>query len=353
MKYLLCLLSLLLMPGVAMAEDAPAGPPPANVVTAVAQEKMVAESTPIVGSLYFDRTSSLSAEVAGLVASVEVKAGDRVKKGDVLVRLNTDFTDQEIAQVQAQIGQLDVQIEQVAKDFKRYETLYKQEAASEKVFDDIVFSQRQLAKQREALGKQLQMAKLKKAKSSVKAPFDGLVLEKKVEVGDYVGPGVVFCRLGSLDDLCVKVPVAEDLVRFSKPGDEVEVTVNAVGETVQGRVVNFLPVADVMTKNVMLKIRLPRLEGIAENMSATARVAVSEAKNSLLAPRDAVVNFQGQTFVYTIKDGKAALLPVRIVSFVGEMAALESQALQAGMTVIVDGAARLRPDQPVKVVNGQ
>ena len=87
-------------------------------------------------------------------------------------------------------------------------------------------------------------------------------------------------------------------------------------------------------------------------MSATVRVATSVPKKFKLVPRDAVVNLRGQDFVYTTKEGKAAPLPVRVVAFVGEMAAVESPAVNEHMRVVVDGAERLRPDQAVLIIKG-
>lgn len=352
MKKMLLWFLVLFFPVVASAADTPKGPPPARVVMAAVQEKMVAENTPIVGTLYFDRVSRLSTDVSGLVRAITFRLGDRVKKGDVLVRLNTDFIEKDIQLAQTRIEQMDVQIENVEKDLKRYEALYREEAASEKAYDDLRFNRRVLQEQRNTLVKQLEIARLKKTKSVVLSPFDAIVLEKYSEVGDWISPGAVFCRLGALDDLCVKVSVAEELVNFSRSGDKIQVTLNALGKSMEGIVAGFLPVADIKTKNISLKINIPRIPGVAENMSATVQVATSVPKKFKLVPRDAVVNLRGQDFVYTVKEGKAAPLPVRVVAFVGEMAAVESPAVKDHMNVVVDGAERLRPDQQVQIIKG-
>jgi hypothetical protein len=82
MKYFVCTITLLfVIVAGALAADAPAGPPPARVVIEQVQEKMVAENTPIVGSLYFDRASCLAPEVAGVVNSVAVGPATGSEKG--------------------------------------------------------------------------------------------------------------------------------------------------------------------------------------------------------------------------------------------------------------------------------
>lgn len=351
MKYLILVLTFLILPGMVPADGKPAGPPPAKVVVGTVQEKMIAENTPIVGTLYFDRVSKVSTEVSGLVQTIPFHAGDRIRKGDILVRLNTDFIEKDIDLALTRIEQIDVQMEKADKDLKRYEALYRENAATEKVYDDLLFSRRDLRIQRKALTKALEVARLKKAKSNIHAPFNGIILEKCVEVGDWVAPGSVFCRLGALDALCVKVPVAEEIMRYSHENEKITVTLTAFQKSVEGTVAGFLPVADLKTKNVMVKIRLPQLPGTVENMSATVSIPTGRPGKLLLVPRRALVNLQGRDFVYTVKEGKAAAVPVHVAAFVGEFAGIESPSIAGGMPVIVDGGERLRPDQAVQIIN--
>lgn len=353
MKYVLWLVSLLMIVGTAMAADAPAGQPPAPVAVATVQEQMVAENTPIVGTLYFDTVSNVSTEVSGLVQSIPFKAGDRVKKGDILVRLNTDFLDKNIDLAVSRVEQVDVAIEKVGKNLQRYEALFRKEAASQKTYDDLRYSRDELCKQRDALAKELEIARLKKAKSTVRAPFDGIVLEKCAEVGNWVSPGLMVCRLGALNELCVKVPIAEELMTYSHENAAIQVTLTALQKTVEGTVAGFLPVADLKTKNVMVKIRLPRMPRVVENMSATVLIPTTPPKKLTLVPRDAIVNLQGRDFVYTVKEGKAVPIPVKVVAFIGEYAGVDSPLVADGMRVIVDGGERLRPDQPVQIITGK
>jgi membrane fusion protein (multidrug efflux system) len=352
MKVLICLVSILAWSGTALAADAQGGPSPARVVVALVQERLVAENTPIVGTLYFDKVSKVSTEVSGLVQSIPLRAGDRRNKGDVLVGLNTDFIEKEIDLALSRIEQGEVKIERIEKDLKRFEALYRENAATEKAYDDLLFNRRELRKQREALIKEMEVARLKKAKSTIRAPFDGIILKKCAEVGEWVGPGAVFCHLGALDELYVKVPIAEEIMNHSREGDKIQVILTAFQESVPGVVAGFLPVADLKTKNVTMKIQLPRISGVVENMSATVMVPTSRPQKLLLVPRSAIVNQQGRDLVYTVKEGKAVAIPIhKISAFTGEYAGVNSPSIVAGMSVIVDGGQRLMPDQPVQIVD--
>ena len=342
--------ALILLPSAIIAEESKPVLPPAKVVVAQIQEKMVVENTPIVGVLYFDRVSSLSTEVAGLVRSVHFREGDRVKRGGVLLTLNTDFIDKDIELVETKIEQVGVQIEKTDKDLTRFKRLYRQQAIPEREYDDVGFKRRDLVKQRDALKKQLEIARLKKAKGVIRAPFNGVILAKKAEVGNWIAPGHELCRIGSSNDVFVKVPVAEELLVYSNKGDVVDVTVNAFDKKLKGTIAGIMPVADPRTKNVMLKIRLPRMEMAVENLSATVFVPVSGRKRLKLIPRDALVTLKGKDIVYTVNDNKAVPVPIHIVSFLGEFAGIKTSEIPDGAMVVVDGNERLRPEQPVEII---
>ena len=102
-----------------------------------------------------------------------------------------------------------------------------------------------------------------------------------------------------------------------------------------------------------MKIRLANLQelpfDVAENMSATVYVPVSEKKTLKIIPRDAVVKFQGKDFIYTIKEDKAAMMPVHIVAYMGTEVGVDDPHIAADIPVVVDGNERLRPDQPVVI----
>jgi len=86
------------------------GPPPAKVVVAKVTQREVAETQSLIGLLYYDRVSRISTEVPGLVRTVEVREGDRVGKGDPLVRLDTEILQKEISLARTRIEQIELRI---------------------------------------------------------------------------------------------------------------------------------------------------------------------------------------------------------------------------------------------------
>jgi len=190
---------------------------------------------------------------------------------------------------------------------------------------------------------------IQKKRSVIVAPFDGIILTKDVDSGNWVQPGKQLVSIGSSDDLYVRAPIAENTLKFIEMGKEVPLTVNAFDKKLQGTIVDIDPVADIKTKNVFLKIAIPPLPLVAQNLSVTVSVPISQRQKLSIFSRAALVKFQGNDFVYTVKDGKAAILPVNIVAYLGERVGVDSPQIQPGMMLVVEGNERLRPDQPVVV----
>ncbi|MBU0731171.1 MAG: efflux RND transporter periplasmic adaptor subunit [Proteobacteria bacterium] len=325
-------------------------PPPAKVVTTNIILKEIAENRSFIGLLYYERISHVSSEVSGLVESIQVREGDHVKKGSALVHLNTEMLDKEITIQQTRIKQIELRIEQTAKNHKRLDGLYRQNGVSEKEYDDTFYAYQDAIIEKSTAEETLGKLLIQKRKSIINAPFDGVVLEKSVDIGDWVQQGKQLVRLACTDDLFVRVPVAENLLQYSSVGDEVTVMINAYKKEVAGKIFDIDPTADAKTKNIFLKIKIPVIEKIAENMSATVFVPTSSKRKLAIIPRDALIKFQGSDFVYSIKDGKAAILPVNIVSYLNGTIGADNPYFEPGMPVVIEGNERLRPDQSVIVV---
>jgi len=335
--------SLLVFAGISQAQDQP----PAKVVLAKVASEDVAETRSVTGVLYYERTSEVSTEVAGLVESVQFDLGDHVVAGQTLVTLNKEILDKEIELTRNRIAQIELGIDNAEKNFKRLETLYKSSGVSEKDYDDALYTYEDARQEKQVAEDTLAKLLIQQRKSIIKAPYNGVVLTKDVDSGAWVQQGKKLLTLGGDNSLYVRAPIAEELLKFVVAGGKTEVTLNAYDERIEGVIIGIDPIADMKTKNVFLRIQIAPKGLVAENMSADVYVPSSEKRTLSILPRAALVKFQGKDFVYTIKDGKAAILPVNIVAYIGEKIAVDNPYIVSGMSVITEGNERLRPDQPV------
>lgn len=326
-------------------------PPPARVAIAQVFEKEVAPTTPLVGVVDFDQNAGISSEISGLMIDHRMIEGKVVRKGDLLAQLNTDFLQKDIRVIDRQISQLDIRLEKTQKNLKRFETLFKEDATSEKEYDDLAFQLREFQIEKQALHVTRAKKKLELDKSGIRAPFDGLVVERFKDIGEWISPDDPICRLAAIGQTVVKVPVSEGLIRFVQSNQAVAVTIDALGRDFKGHVRTIVPKVDPKSKTFELKVGIEFVQGLLQNMSASVNVPSGYKKKLKMIKRDALVRFQGKTFVYTVKEGKAKILPVQVAAVDGEYLGVDALNITDGMSMVVDGNERLQPDQAVEIVD--
>jgi membrane fusion protein, multidrug efflux system len=328
-------------------------PPPAKVVVEKMVAAVLAPTSPMIGVLDFDKKSGISSEISGLIQNQEVSEGQLVKKGDILVRLNTDFLEKDIEILVKQVAQIEVKIQNARKNVLRYEKLFKRNATSEKAYEDIVDNLNELMLEQEVVRKRIERKELEVTKSRIRAPFNGLVLEKQKNEGEWLATGAPVCTVASTDDVMVRVAVPEGLIRYVHAGQKISLSIGALEKNLQGTVDRIVPVADMTSKTVQVKIAIPYSKHFIQNMSTTVHIPVNDKMKLKMVRRDALVRNQGKVFIYTVEAQKAKILPVTIAAYEGEMVGLTDPFLKVGMPVVIDGNERLRPGQAVMIVDAQ
>lgn len=323
--------------------------PPAKVVVQEIRKEIIAENRSFIGLLVYDRMSQVSSDVSGLVHEIFVKEGDLVTQGDSLVSLDTELLDKEIALRRTRIEQVQLSIELAKKNVGRLETLLARKGTSEKNYDDALFAYQDSQAEKKSSELELEKLLIQKRKSLIKAPYDGVILTKNVDTGDWVQQGTILVSIGATRDLIIRVPVEESILQYVAVGEQLPVKINAFNRELTGEVLSFDPVADERTKNIFLKVGIPPQEQVIENMSATVFVPTGAKRELSIIPRDALIKFQGKDFVYTVKENKASILPVNIVTYLGNEVGADNPYLSPGMVVVVEGNERLQPDQPITV----
>lgn len=345
--------SALLLLGAAIPATAqePGGPPPALVTVSGIREGMVDPVTEFVGTVYYPEVSEVSAEVSGTVLEVRFEEGHRVRKEVVLVRLDRDLLEKTLQSTRASREQNLADLEKAARDLARIEKLFREDSIAEQVYDENRFRVKSLEKKEESMKADVERLEIELAKKTVRAPFDGIVIKKHVDRGEWLSPGTAVATLARDDAMDVVVEVPGDVLPFVRKGRTVRV--RAAGEEIQGTVSAIIPRGEVSTRTFPVKIRVPNRFSLIEGMEARVDIPSGKKEKALLVPRDALVTAMGQTVVFTVVDAKAKMVPVTVTRYVGKEVAVRMDGLNAGMEVLVKGNERIRDGQPVTLVSGQ
>lgn len=345
------LLSLFAVPSVhAQKGGQPQGPPPAKVVIAEAREGTITPSTEFVGTVYYREVSDTATEVEGTVEAVFFDEGRRVKQNDALVKLSSDILEKRLASALATRDQTQAELEKSRIDFKRIETLYKEESVAEQLYDDYRFRVTSLEKKALSLDAEAERLEVELKKMTILAAFDGLVIKRHVERGEWLAKGAAVATIARDDEIEVVVEVPEETVAHVRTGTQARIT--AGGRSLTGTISAVIARGDVATRTFPVKVRARNSQRLIEGMEARVTLPGGRQQKAVLVPRDAVITVFGKIVVFTVKDAKAAMVPVQVLGYEGLTAGVRGEGLSAGMQVVVKGNERLRDGQDVSLTQG-
>jgi RND family efflux transporter MFP subunit len=329
----------------AAAQARPPGGTPPVVVLAPVTAGRITPQTEFVGTVYFVEVSEVAAEIEGIVETLKIEDGQRVKAGQALVEQNTDLLAKRLAATRASHLQVKAELEVARIDFSRKEALFGKGSIAEGTYDDSRFRARALERRAESLQAEVERLELEIRKSVIRAPYDGVVIRRRASRGEWLAKGGPVAVLAQDDavDIVVEVPeTARGWIRTGTPA-----RVSAGGESFEGPVFAVVPRVSETTRTLPVKVRTANRMGLVEGQSATVLLPTAAPRQALIVPRDALIMSMGRQVVFVVAEATARRVPVTVVGFEGLSAGLSAEGLAEGMQVVVRGNERLRDGQEV------
>ncbi len=334
-------------------------------VSAAAPQDLTITST-AVGSIIPWREVSVSSEVEGVVREILFQKGDRVHKGQVLLRLDERELRLALRDAQARLRRSEANFEkmkhltrtQELKVARRNEELRRAELAeavsryerAKRLFTEKVISrseydraeremkvaraalrmateERKLAEEGarkediEAAAAALEqdraavaLARKKLADATIRSPIDGRAVEREVEEGELVRKGTAVAELAELARVKVRADVSESEVVRLKLGERLALTVDALpGQSFEGSISYIGAVADEKTRTFPLELSLPNPEGLLRaGMVARVAIPLERLEEAVLISQTALVERGGSQGVFVVKERRAQFRPLRL-----------------------------------------
>jgi RND family efflux transporter MFP subunit len=314
------------------------------------------------GYVVAQRKASLATKITSQLAWLDVEEGSRVKKGQILARL--EHTDLDAARKQAahdvdaakeQIAQAQAELRDATLNHDRMKTLSDRDVvarseydAAKARFDKARAALDQAKASLESKREALRQAEAQLGYTDLEAPFDAVVLTKNADVGDIISPlgasstsKAAVVTIADMSSLAVEVDVAEASIHQVKLGGPCEITLDAIpSERFPGVVHMIVPTADRTKATVLVKVRFATLDPrVLPEMSAKVAflsrpLTPEETAPRLAVPVAALTTRDGADAVFVAKDGRAVLTPVSLGQPLGDMRAATS-GLTAGQRVVL------------------
>ncbi|MEE9212718.1 MAG: efflux RND transporter periplasmic adaptor subunit [Phycisphaeraceae bacterium] len=352
-----------------------AGPPPALVRVGLVEVQTLQKRWDVIGQLREVRQSIVAAEVAGKVVQVAVEEGDPVVGGEtVLARIDGVWAQTQLAKAEADLAaahgaeaEAKAQLDKSQSDLDELTKLMQQRAAKQRELNDAKARRdADAARLAQAVaGVRAAEAQRDRSQSEVDrlivlAPFDGVVVRKMIEVGEWAEVGSSVAQIVSRGQIDAVINVPESLVNQVEVGAPMAVYVEPLGTEFVGRVRAVIPMGESASRTFPVKVRLNDQGGeLKAGMSVVARVPTGQRADLLTVPRDAVLRTPTGSVVWAVLDDRAVRIPVEVLFGHKDRYAVrprrrdpDAVTLAAQMPVVIEGAERiLFPGQPAQVVS--
>ena len=266
------------------------------------------------GKVEAENSANLSTRMMGYVTKVNVKVGQKVSQGQLLVSVNNTDLQAKKAQVNASIIQAQAAYNNAKKDYDRFVNLFAQQSASQKELDDMT-ARYEMAKAGLEAAKQMRNEiNAQFAYSNITAPFSGVVTNTFIKEGDMANPGMPLVSIEGAKKLQVTAMVSESDIASITQGMKVNVLVKSINQEVEGKVSEISLSAKNTGGQYLVKIDLNKSEAkILSGMFVNVQFPVEKKENvkasdKILIPVTAMVKEGQLKGVYTIGSGNVAIL---------------------------------------------
>jgi membrane fusion protein, multidrug efflux system len=303
----------------------------------------------IIGSIQPERRADLRAEVAAVVLRLFHENGDTVKRGDVLVQLDDTAIRDVLASAEASGRTAELTLSQATRQLERQNTLRRSGMTTAQSLEDAEARRNNAQSEAEAAKSRIVTARQQLTRTVVRAPFDGVVSDRKVSAGDTAQVGKELLKVIDPSSLRFEGAVSADQIGVVKAGQSVSFHVNGYGDKLfSGKVRRVNPVANASTRQVEILVDFtgadqPQLAGLY----AEGRVE-TESHATLMLPAASLVREGDRTFCWALRDGKLA----KVAVVVGDRDERSGDyPLTSGLTegdkVLRHPAGQLKDGQPV------
>lgn len=306
---------------------------PLKVSVFTVRPTKLSETVSATGSLLAEEGVELQAETNGKVVSIRFTEGARVRKGDLLVKLND-------ADLVATHARAKYRKELAVLRERRIAQLLKQGVARQEEYDTAL-------NELNVQDAEIDLTEAQIAKTEIRAPFDGVVGLRYVSEGSFVNAATRIATLQRLDRLKIDFSIPEKYAARVLVGNPIAFTVAGASPGLAGRIYALDPRIDAATRTVLIRAICPNPDGrLLPGTFANVAVTLAVVADALMVPAVALVPGLEEQNVFVLKDGKAERRAVQTGTRMENTVHILS-GLAPGDVVITSGLQQMRPGQEV------
>ena len=280
-----------------------------NSYTLIASKEATFE--PVAATLKAKQTTIISARILARIEEMHSRAGDLVKKGDLLIQLEQNDLKSQVLQAKQSVNAMQARIKEAKQNLDRSVELFKTQLISEFELDKNRTSYQTIYAELTAATQAFSQAKTTLSYATLIAPIDGRIVDRFAEPGDTAQPGIKLLSLYNPLSLRVEAQVREQLALTLMQGQSIEVELPSVNKVIMGEIEEIVPVANIGSRSFLIKVRITYSENLLPGMYARMLIPAGE-QTKLTIPANNVAHVGQLDFVWLNVDGEIQRRFVRL-----------------------------------------
>ena len=354
---LFLLIATLTATGCGTTESSPTAPArqvPVEITVSARQDIDI--TVDAVGTLRADRAVEIRPKRAGHIQALPLVEGATVAAGDVLARLDDTDLRAQVDVGLASVRDAEVREASARRQLARMQPLLSGGIVAQEQYDDVHAELERASANLEVAKATLALARARLAETVIVAPFDGVVGQRRVDVGAYVREGDTLATLVDLDPLEIEFTVSDRFLAQLRRDRAVSVGVTShPDERFVGTVVFVAPEVDEVNRTVTVKARLPNPAGeLRPGQFASVTLTLDRHVDAVVIPEEALLSDGQRSLVFVVEDDVARAR--QVTTGARELGRVEiTDGLAAGQRIVQTGHEKLDPgaDNPVREVEAE
>ena len=257
--------------------------PPVKTRIQIVKTEVLPEPVSGPGQISSTKDAYISAKSMGTVLAIKIKAGDTVKKGESLLEIDSSDIHSKLQQAKGALARAKAALTISENNYKRFQELYKRKAASKVELEQMEYQFKSAKGAVEMAAGAVKEAKAYLKYASVRAPFDAVIIEKMINVGDFAAPGRPLFRIIDPANLQFQCRVSESDAKYVQKGQLVPVSLDNFDGKLTGTVAEIGGGSDFMTHTVAVYINLDHTKGLRAGMYGQAFFPGVQRKRILIS----------------------------------------------------------------------
>lgn len=285
-----------------------------------------------------ERQSTVSAQTTGRIVAIYFRAGDQVKQGQAIMRIDADTANDEVSAMRSRVHELEVQRDNLLKQYQRIKTLFQQQYVGQAQLDKAEADYKSAQAQLASLQANLKQATTNRNFTTINAPYSGVMSALLTEVGEMAFVGKPLATGYDPRHLRLSSFVPQSQIDVIKSYNKAYIELGGQPTWLNASKLTYIPTADARTHSTEVRIALPENSAVLPNQLAKVHFVIGQAQR-LAIPSTSVLQRGELNAVYVIKNQKPQLRQIRLGKALANGWVEVLSGLDEGETIAVEAIA--------------